>query len=168
MKTVLRILYIAVGLFLLIFVEAFFVNLFAFRIIFLLFLFAYKKLDWKELLSVFFVISLIMDVTMHYKLGTNLLLFMIPLGVFSLFTLFSSVEDGVGAYIVRFFSIFLYYVLNLMLPSFLLTGTLGSINGRSVLYSFVASLFAILLLFLINYMIGGIRKRGSPSQIRLK
>lgn len=168
MKTVLRILYIAVGLFLLIFVEAFFVNLFAFRIIFLLFLFAYKKLDWKELLSVFFVISLIMDVTMHYKLGTNLLLFMIPLGVFSLFTLFSSVEDGVGAYIVRFFSIFLYYVLNLMLPSFLLTGTLGSINGRSVLYSFVASLFAILLLFLISYMIGGIRKRGSPSQIRLK
>lgn len=168
MKTVLQILYIVVSLFLLTFLEAFFLHLFAFRIIFLIFLFAYRKIDWRYMLAVTFVMSLIMDVTMHYKLGTNLLLFMIPLGVFSLFTLFSSVEDGVGAYVVRFFSIFLYYILNLILPSFLLTGSLGSINGRSVLFSFINALLSILLLLLINYMIGGIRKRGGRAQIRLK
>lgn len=168
MKTVLKILYIAVGLFLLIFLESFFSSVFAFKIIFLVFLFAYKKVDWKELFAVTSVMSLVMDVVMHYKLGTNLLLFVIPLGLFSLFTLFSSVEDGIGAYIVRFFSIFLYYILSLLLPPLLLIGALGDINGRSVLYSFIASLISVLLLFLINYMIGGIRKRGSQSQIRLK
>ena len=168
MKIVLEILYIAVGFFLLVFLESIFVNLFSFRLIFLLFLFAYKKIDWKKLLVVASVLSLVMDVTMHYKLGTNLLMLIVPLGMFSLFSTFSSVEDGIGSYIVRFVSILLYHILNLILPSLLLTGTLGVINGKLLIYALINSLVSILLFLLVHYIIGGIRKRGDASKIRLK
>lgn len=168
MGIVLKILYVVVSLFLLLFLESIFIHLFAFRIIFLVFLFANKKIDWRQLLVVTTIMSLIMDVTMHYKLGTNLLIFMIPLALFALFSMFSTVEDGIGSYIVRFFSIFLYYILHLTLPYFILSGTSGVINGRLTLFALINSLISILLLFLVNYVIGGVRKRGNTSQIRLK
>lgn len=168
MQKVLEILYIIVGLFFILSLEAFFGSFLGFKIIFLVLLFAYKKIDWKKLFLFILVISLVMDVTMHYKLGTNLLLFTIPLGLFAFFSLFSSVEDGIGSYVVRFFAIFLYYILNLILPELLILGNLGHIDMRAVLVSLTKVVVSILLLFLINYVIGGMRKRGSTSQIRLK
>lgn len=168
MQKVLEILYIIVALFFIIFLEAFFGSFLGIKIIFLVLLFTYKKMDWKKLFLFTLAISLVMDVTMHYKLGTNLLLFTIPLGLFDFFSLFSSVEDGTGSYVVRFFAIFLYYILNLILPELLISGNLGNINMRAVLVSLIKVAVSILLLFLINYVIGGMRKRGNISQIRLK
>jgi hypothetical protein len=139
-----------------------------FKIIFLLLLFTFKKIDWKQLFVLTLAISLVLDITTHYKMGTNLLLFTIPLGMFALFSLFSSVEDGVGSYVVRFFSIFLYYILNLVLPELLISGKFGYIDGRAILFSLIKALLSILLMFSINYVIGGVRKRGNASQIRLK
>jgi len=168
MEIILKILYIAVAFFLLLFLESFFVHLISFRIIFLVFLFAFKKLDWKQLLIMAILISIAMDVTTHYRLGTNLLMLILPLSLFSIFSLFSSVEDGVGSYIVKFLAIFTYYILNLILPSLLLSGTLGIVNGKLILVSLVSSLVSMGLLLLVDYILGGIRKRGNISQIRLK
>lgn len=168
MKIALTILYVIVSIFLLIFLESIFTHLFTFRLVFLLFLFAYKKVDWRQLLIVSVIVSLVMDVTMHYTLGTNLLMFVIPLSLFALFSTFSSVEDGVGSYVVRFFSIFLYYILNLILPPLFLSGTLGLVNGKLIIYLLINSVISVLLLVLVNHVLGGLRKRGNASQIRLK
>ena len=73
-----------------------------------------------------------------------------------------------GSYIVKFLAIFTYYILNLILPSLLLSGTLGIVNGKLILVSLVSSLVSMGLLLLVDYILGGIRKRGNISQIRLK
>ncbi len=168
MDRFLKILYTIVSLFLLLFLESFFVELLGFNIIFLVLLFAYKRIDWKQLLFTRTVLSIAMDVSMHYKLGTNLLLFIVPLGIFILFSMFSSVEEGIGSYVVRFFSIFLYYLLNILLPSLLLSGTFGYIDGKLILLSLIKSVISILLLVGVNFLTGGLRERGNAWQIRLK
>lgn len=165
---ILQIILVTVGFFLLEFLEHFFLSLFNFRILFVLFLFGYKKIDWKILLLLSGIIAIIIDVTMHYRLGTNLLLFVIPVAVLSLFSVFFSLDEGVVSYVLKFVVSIIYYVSNALLPSLLLDGKWGVFNGNVLLVCIMKALITVLLLFLLDMLMDRFRKRGNTSQIRLK
>lgn len=157
-----------VGLFLLQFLEHFLLALFNIRAMFVLFLFLYKKIDWQILLPFTVLTTIILDVTMHYKLGTNLLLFVIPLSVLSLLSLVFSAEDGIVSYILKFLISLLYYILNALLPSLLLDGKWGVLNGKMFLLCIWKAVVTTVLLVLLDTFMDRFRKRGNTSQIRLK
>lgn len=150
------------------FVESFFLALLNFRVSFLFFLFGYRKVDKKWLLLVFVVLSIIFDVTMHYRLGTNLLLFLLPSLVVWLFSILFSEESMIGLHLSNFLASLIFCLANILLPDFLQKGVFGFLDWKMVGICVLKALVATLLLFLIEVLFGRFRDRGNASQIRLK
>lgn len=165
---ILTVLIIGIGLFVLQFVENFFLALLNFRVSFLFFLFGYRKVDRRWLLVVTVVSSIIFDVTMHYRLGTNLVLFLLPSLVLWLFSILFSEESLIGLHVSNFVASLLFCIANILLPDFLEKGVFGFLDWKMVIVCIVKALVATLLLFLIEVLFGRFRDRGNASQIRLK
>jgi hypothetical protein len=165
---VLTVLGTIVGIFVLQFFESFFLALLGFRLSFVLFLAWYKRIDWKKLLPVVVVVSVAFDVTMNYRLGTNLALFVLPAFLLWLSSKIFSLESIVGLHVTNFFSSFLFYILNYILPDFLERGVFGFLDWKMVLICVVKALATTVLLWLLEVLLKGWRGRGNASQIRLK
>lgn len=166
------ILYIIIGiisLFFATFLEILSLALFNFRILFLLFLLFRKRVDWKPLLFVVTVISLILDVVMHYKLGTNLLLFAIPSGILLLLSFMFSVDDeSISKYVAIFLASLGYYISSQLLPSVLVTGSWGVMTIKSLLFIVLRAVIAIVIVWAGELLVYRLRDRGNSKQIRLK
>ena len=153
---------------LLVFFESFLLALLNFRLSIILFLFLFRKIDWKLLFFPLVFLLLIFDVVKNFPLGTNLLILSLVFGLLLLISLFLSVDSGLTAFFVRTFLFALYYVLLLTLPSFLTVGTFGPLSLSNILVSFVKGVISALLLVLLDNTYAGFRKRGNSSQISLK
>ncbi len=165
---ILKLVYIWVSLFLLLFLESFFHNLIGFHLVFLLFLFLYRKIDWKWLLGAGATMFLVLDVVMHYSFGSNLLIALIPLSIYVLASMFVSAESGVVSYLVKFFVVFLYYILLAVVPIFFLEGHFGFLDKGVILKALVMSVLSTLLLYIGDRLQYVFRKKGSDSLIRFK
>ena len=145
---VLKLIYTIVGIFLFIFLESFFSNLLGINIAFVFFLFLYRKVDWKILFPLMFIICLIIDVTSHYMLGTNFLTALLALIFFSLVSIFFSTEVGILSWGVKFFTLLVYYILFSMLPSLFLNRAFTLVTSAElkncVLYSAISLIITIL------------------------
>ncbi len=165
---VLTILGTIVGVFVLQFFESFFLALCGFRLSFVLFLIGNKRVDWRKLLLIVVVVSVAFDVTMNYRLGTNLTLFVLPAFLLWLSSKIFSLESTVGFHVMNFFSSFFFYILNHLLPDFLEKGVFGFLDWKIVLICAVKAFVSMLLLLLLELLLKGWRGRGNATQIRLK
>ncbi len=164
---VLKLIYTITGVFLFTFLESLFSSLLGINIAFILFLFLYKKVDWRVLFSLMFVVCLIIDVTSHYMLGTNFLVAMLALIFFSVLSIFFSTEVGILSWIVRMFAFFVYYSLLFVLPSFFLNRTFAPITVDVLKISLFRSIISLVIIILCEIVAGRFRKEGDKSNIKL-
>jgi hypothetical protein len=165
---ILRILLIILGIIFIVFIESFFGAIFNFKIVIILFFFLFKKVDWKILFALSFVILLVLDVVNRFPLGTNVLIISIPLAVLMLSSLFFSIEYGPSAFFLRILTFLIYYVLYIVAPNFFLSAKFGYITINEFLYSLLKAVFSTFLLILLEYILAEFRDRGNATQIRLK
>ncbi len=169
MIIVLQIILGIVGLFLATFLEVLFLTLLNFRIILPFFFLARKRVDWKILLLITTVISLILDVVLHYRLGTNLLLFTVSTGVLLLLSfIFSVDEDGIPMYVSTFVASLGFYLANQLLPSLFTTGTTGFLDAKIFFLLVLKAIITTGLVWLGEVIVSRFRDRGNSKQIRLK
>ncbi len=169
MIIVLQIILGIVGLFLATFLEILFLTLLNFRIILPFFFLARKRVDWKILLLITTVISLILDVVLHYRLGTNLLLFTVSTGIlFLLSFIFSVDEDGIPMYVSTFVASLGFYLVNQLLPSLLTTGATGFLDTKIFFLLVLKAIVTAGLVWLGEMLVSRFRDRGNSKQIRLK
>ena len=169
MIIVLQIILGIVGLFLATFLEILFLTLLNFRIILPFFFLARKRVDWKILLLITTVISLILDVVLHYRLGTNLLLFTVSTGIlFLLSFIFSVDEDGIPMYVSTFIASLGFYLVNQLLPSLLTTGATGFLDTKIFFLLVLKAIVTAGLVWLGEMLVSRFRDRGNSKQIRLK
>ena len=169
MIIVLQIILGIVGLFLATFLEILFLTLLNFRIILPFFFLARKRVDWKILLLITTVISLILDVVLHYRLGTNLLLFTVSTGIlFLLSFIFSVDEDGIPMYVSTFVASSGFYLVNQLLPSLLTTGATGFLDTKIFFLLVLKAIVTAGLVWLGEMLVSRFRDRGNSKQIRLK
>jgi hypothetical protein len=164
----LNILFGIVGIFTIVFFESFLIALFNFRVVVILLLFLFKKVDWKILLLLFSLLFFISDVVNNLPLGSNLLINSAILGVLMLSSLFFSLGSDITGSFVRIFVFTLYYILLKILPSFLISGKLGFLDLKDVFFALLKAVVSTLLVLLIEYVLAGFRERGNTSKIRLK
>ncbi len=157
-----------ISVILLVFLESFLLALLNFRLTMILFLFLFRKIDWKLLFFPLFVLSFMFDVVKNFPLGTNFLVLSVVFGLLLIFSLFLSVESGFTTFLVRSFLFTLYYILLLTVPSFLIEGSFGILCLRDVLLSLSKGVLSALLLLLLDRTYANFRKRGGGSQILLK
>lgn len=164
----LNILFGIVGIFTIVFFESFLIALFNFKVVVILLLFLFKKVDWKILLLLFSLLFFISDVVNNLPLGSNLLINSAILGVLMLSSLFFSLGSDITGSFVRIFVFTLYYILLKILPSFLISGKLGFLDLKDVFFALLKAVVSTLLVLLIEYVLAGFRERGNTSKIRLK
>jgi hypothetical protein len=164
----LNILFGIVGIFGILFLESFFVALFGFRLMVILFIFLFKKVDWKILAVIFSALFFISDVVNNLPLGSNSLISSITLGLLMISSLFFSVDSDITGSFVRIAVFTIYYILLKILPSFFLSGRLGFLDVGDVFSALIKAIVTTLLILLLEYILAGLRNRGNASQIRLK
>lgn len=162
------ILYVFLISFFTIFLESFLVALGNFRISFLLVLCFFNKINWKYLLLILSITSLILDVIYHYTLGTNLLLVSLSLFVFLGFSLIVPPGVSIPGYVVKFVCIFLYYTFVLILPNLILTGTWTNITIPLVGGILVKSLVSLVFCVIFDLVWGRIRQKNESNKLRLQ
>ncbi|MGI6484610.1 MAG: hypothetical protein ACOX0R_03235 [Candidatus Dojkabacteria bacterium] len=169
MIIVLQIFITIISFFFAVFLEMFTLSLLGFHFLLPIFLLARKRVDWKILLLLVTVISLILDVVLHYRLGTNLLLFAIPFAIFLLFSfLFSVDEEGIPMYVTTFLASLGYYVAFNLVPSIFTTGAWGFIDTKIFFLIVLKTIITTVLVWLGELLIYRFRDRGNSKQIRLK
>jgi len=169
MIIVLQIILSIVGLFIAIFLEVLFLILLNFRIILPFFFLARRRIDWKLLLVITTVISLILDVVLHYRLGTNLLLFTVSTGVLLLLSfIFSVDEEGIPMYVAIFVASLAFYTASQLLPSLFITGTVGFLDTKTFFILLLKAIITTGIVWLGEALVSRFRDRGNSKQIRLK
>ncbi len=165
---VLDILFTIVGVFALVYLESLLLALFGFRIFVIIFFFLFRRIDWKPFFFVSAIILLIFDVVYKVPLGSNILILILPFGLFLLLSMFVSLDGGVLSILVKTLVFFLYYILLVLLPNLFVVGEFGFLTFNNLLSSLLRAVLSVLVLLLLEYLYAGFRKRGNNSQIRLK
>jgi hypothetical protein len=164
----LNILFTILGVFSLIFFESFFLTLIGIRLSLIAFFFLFRKINWKPFFPLVALVLIIFDVVYKVPLGTNILIFILPYGLFLLISLFISLESGIVSYFIKIIIFWFYYILLSFLPNLFVSGEFGFLNLEGILSSFLRAVLSVLVLLLLEYLYAGFRKRGNASQIQLK
>lgn len=150
------------------FLETFFSVFGGFGIVVAFLLFFYKKVDWKIIFVITFIFSLCLDVVGHYVLGTSLLIFGIVLLFYYLLVIIFPEQDNLLGLLPFFMSFVVYYLMKFLLPTFLLFGSFGSIQGRDLWGVLFRSLLSAGLIFLFGILYDLFRGNKVNSGIVLK
>jgi hypothetical protein len=165
---VLNILATILGVFGLVYFESFLVALFSFRLFPVLFFFLFQKIDWKFFYPLCAVTLLIFDIVYKLPLGSNLLIFSLPFGLYLLFSMIFTLDSGIVSLFFKLCIFWFYYILLVLLPNLFLSGEFGLFDINDLLSSLLRAVFSVLVLLLLEKLYAGFRKRGNTSQIRLK
>ncbi len=168
MSIIIKGIYIIVVLFFLSSIESFFSALFGLKIAFFLILLLQNRLDKKLLLGVSFLFFLIFDVMNHWTLGSNFLIALIPLALYYVLSLFLSTNSGFFYYVFKFVTLFLYYVLLIVLPPFILNRVFGTLVVSDLLFIFLKVFLSTILLVILDGWLDGVRDRGKGSEIKIR
>ncbi len=164
---ILKIVYIIIGTFVLIFLDGLFSALIGLKLIFILLLLLYKKVDWRILFSVMFLLFLITDVVYHYALGTSFLIALIALIFYSITSTFVS-TTGIFSWLVKLVTFFIYYILLSTVPSLFLTQKFSNITLDTLLYSLLISAISVVITTSLQQLVSRVRdESGGKSKIKL-
>ena len=168
MILILQIIGTILASFALVLFENFSLILFNFNFSFLLFLLLRRRVDPKMLLPLLLVVSVILDVVLHNRLGTNLLFLFIPSLIFYLLSFITSVEEGFSMYIATFLASFSFFLSKCLLTTVLLSNTLGFCDWRGIVAILFKSFVMAFFVWVGELVIEKFRKRGNSNQIRIK
>lgn len=150
-----------------IFLDSFFVALANFRILPIITIALYGKINWKYLLITISLVSIALDVVYHYVLGTNLLILAIILFLGRVVSLLIPWGYNLGSYILKYVGFTLYYVLLAIIPSLISTGTLGLISWGNIGGAFLKGIFSLAICLGIDMVWGRIRSKGNSNKLKL-
>lgn len=160
------ILYALLTCFFAIFLEGFLVALGSFRFFFLLNMALFNKINWKYLLILVVLGSVVLDVIYHYVLGTNLLITGISLLLMLGISLLVPLEYNLPGYSVKFFCIFIYYLLFAFAPELISTGNWANISGLMVGGMVFKALISIAFCVVFDLIWSRLRKRDEGMKLR--
>ncbi len=149
-----------------IFLEGFLVALGNLRFCFLLNLALFNKINWKYLLILVVLGSVVLDVIYHYVLGTNLLITGISLLLMLGISMLVPLEYNLPGYSVRFFCIFVYYLLLAFVPELISTGNWTSITGLMIGGMVLKALASIAFCVVFDMIWSRLRKRDEGMKLR--
>ena len=152
-----KILITIIGVLLLLSFESFFITLFSFSIFIILIFILVDKIDWKKWVFLTVLISLLIDIMLHRSLGVTLLT--VSISTSSLYLLFIVMPKKRIAlsYIPYFLSIFLFYILIIVLTPLIQSGVLGVLTWQILLSSMIKSFVSTLLIWGINGIMDNFR-----------
>lgn len=160
------ILYVLLTCFLTIFLEGFLVALGNLRFFFLLNIALFNKINWKYLLLFAILGSVVLDVIYHYVLGTNLLITGLSLLLMLAISLLVPLNYNLPGYSVKFFCIFIYYLLLAFVPELISTGNWVSITGLMVGGMVLKALASIAFCVVFDMVWSRLRKRDEGTKLR--
>lgn len=149
-----------------IFLEGFLVALGNLRFFFLLNLALFNKINWKYLLILVVLGSVVLDVIYHYVLGTNLLITGISLLLMLGISLLVPLEYNLPGYSVKFFCIFIYYLLLAFVPELISTGNWANITGLMVGGMVLKAGISIAFCVVFDLIWSRLRKRDEGMKLR--
>lgn len=146
------------------FLESFSLSLFGLSILFVLFLFSYKIVNLKTLLSLSFFVTLFLDVVLNIPLGITFLSFLLSLCFYYLLSMFFALESGLFSHVFKLLTFLFFNILSYMLQKVFTFGNWGYID-INIFWSFLLKSFvALLLLVVLEYIarrLRGNRKGGA-------
>lgn len=163
-----QILYVLLTSLLVVFLESFLVALGNFRLLYLLTISLFNKINWRYLLIFSVATSLVLDVVYHYVLGTNLLLISISLILMLGISLIIPLEYSLPGYVVKFICILIYYISIALIPNLILVGQLGSLTGTMVIGMLIKSVISIVFCVLFDLVWSRLRGREEGTKLRLQ
>lgn len=163
-----QILYVLLTSLLVVFLESFLVALGNFRLLYLLTISLFNKINWRYLLVFSVATSLVLDVVYHYVLGTNLLLISISLILMLGISLIIPLEYSLPGYVVKFICILIYYISIALIPNLILVGQLGSLTGTMVIGMLIKSVISIVFCVLFDLVWSRLRGREEGTKLRLQ
>jgi hypothetical protein len=164
----LNILFTILGFFVLVYFESLFLAFLGIRLFIIIFFFLFREISWEVLFVASVLLLLVFDVIYKVPLGSNILMFVLPFGLFVLLSMFISLRAGIVSFIIKILIFSLYYILLLLLPNLFVSGELGFVSLVDLRSSFLRAVLSVLILLLLEYVYARFRKRGNSSQIRLK
>jgi hypothetical protein len=150
----------------LLFVESFLLSTLGVSLVFVLFLFAFKKVDWKLLLLATLLVSIFIDVTLNIPLGATMLVYVISILLYHVLSFSLSTETGVYAYVFKFLTFLFFNFAYLFAQNFFSVGNGGYMGWERVGIWLIRSVVAVLLVFLLEKVV--VRFRGSKSKSNLR
>ncbi|KUK67416.1 MAG: transmembrane(s)protein [candidate division WS6 bacterium 36_33] len=156
------------GLFALVYLESMFLALIGIKLSLIIFFFLFRKVDLKIFFIISFIVLLIFDVVYKLPLGSNILIFSVPLLLYLLISMFVSLESSLVAFLIKTVIFWVYYIVLLTLPNLFVVGRFGALTWNEVLRALLSAFLTTLGVFMLDYILAGFRKRGNSSQIRLK
>lgn len=165
------ILYIVLGILgfvIVLFLESLLLSLFGISILFLLFLFFYKIVNLKTLLSLSLFVTLFLDVVLNLPLGITFLTFLLSLCFYYMLSIFFALESGFFANLFKFLTLFFFNVISYVLQRVFTFGNLGYFD-INMFWSFLLKSFAALLvLVFLEYISKRLRSSQSGGTLKFK
>ena len=152
-----KILVTILGIFFLLAFESFFMTLCSFSIFIIIIFILMDKINWKKWVFITTLISLLIDIIIHRSLGVTL--FSVSISISSLYLLFMIMpkERVVLSYFPYFISIFLFYILIIVLTPLIQSGVLGVLTWQIIISSVIKSLVSAVLIWGINMVMDNFR-----------
>jgi len=150
-----------------VFLDSFFVALAGFRILPVIAITMYNKVNWKYLVVFSLLSSLLLDVVYHYVLGTNLLILVIILFLGRIIAIFVPWGSNLGSYALKYLSFILYYILLALIPSLISSGTWGILSWGVVGGALLKSIFAVGFCLLFDVLLSRVRSKDNSTKLKL-
>lgn len=156
-----NILITIVGLFALIALESFFINLFSFSVLIIVLLVLIDKLDWKYWVLIATLATVLVDILLLKAIGVTLLVTTVSTVILYILFLLMPKKQVALSYIPYFFAFLNYYVLLDLVAPFLQDGVWGSLTSSGILYDVVRSIISTAIIFLVNIIIDNFRAQDT-------
>lgn len=150
-----------------VFLDSFFVAFAGFRILPVVVIAIYGKVNWKYIALFSILSSLLLDVVYHYVLGTNLLILAIILFLGRIVSIFVPFGSNIGSYALKYLGFILYYVLLALIPSLISNGTWGILSWGIIGLACLKSLFAIGICFVFDIVLSNVRSKDNSTKLKL-
>ncbi len=150
-----------------IFLDSFFVALAGFRILPVIVIAIYSKVNWKYIALFSILSSLLLDVVYHYVLGTNLLILAIILFLGRIVSIFVPFGSNIGSYALKYLGFILYYILLALIPSLIGNGTWGILTWSIIGLACLKSLFTIGICFVFDIVLSNVRSKDNSTKLKL-
>ncbi len=160
-----EVLLITISIFVLLFLESFFFELFSFSLLILVLLLLWKRINPVIYYILITFLAIILDSVNHFPLGTHVLVIAILLFIFELLSIVIP-SEGKLHYLSIFLSTFLYYILLLLIGSLLQDGAFPKVLGSLVNITVVSGITTIIYAF-VNRFFKSIQYEGSKSRFTL-
>lgn len=156
------------GIFSVIFLEHFFLELFTFSMLILLAVNMWNRVGSRFYILMISILSLGLDVTMHQPFGLHLLVLGISLSILSILGSLLPSDRSFGRYISLFFVFLVYYISDILLLSLLQDGILPVITVKISLQVLFSCLVSVAISLLIDSGFSSVRDSKNFEKIRLR